>query len=180
MAQFSLAFKSNAIHPNNFEFVGGEYCIDGFVSQKVEHKTTEMSQEIGKFLHSIGYIGMFGCDYMCYGEHIYFTELNPRYQASTFLINRYADLELAPHTLHIQAFLQNKKPTSIKGNYIKILKPDDVTAFVRYAGKTKRKNIRTPGKDITVPDDLFVGYELFSQLVIKDPYFPVKLNVSFS
>jgi hypothetical protein len=178
--QPSVQFITNATQPNNFEFVGSEYNIDGLITTKIKEELVRTTRRIGKFLCSKGYLGMFGCDYILSHKHIYFMELNPRYHASTFLINRCADFQSAPHTIHMQAFLLDKKPMNIKDNYLDILKEGDMTGFIRFFRKITRKNTRTPGKDIVIPHGLFNGYELFHNNIIESPYFPARLNIKVS
>lgn len=58
---------------------------------KIKKKVLELSKQIGEKIQCLGYKGILGIDYLIEGESVYFLEINPRFQASTPLIN----LELA-------------------------------------------------------------------------------------
>ena len=54
----------------------------------MQTKIDKFSMMIGNKIKNIGYKGILGIDYIISGNDVYFLEINPRFQASTPLINR--------------------------------------------------------------------------------------------
>jgi predicted ATP-grasp superfamily ATP-dependent carboligase len=84
------------LHPLSLQIIGSRVCTDrrfGYCGNDFgagEHLSdTEIqcisayTDQIGKWLLSYGYIGAFGVDYMLADGIVYFSELNPRFQASS-------------------------------------------------------------------------------------------------
>lgn len=105
----NIAFTSPSIQiieneNNRIIYHGADFIEFRNVPIEIKNKIIELSTQICGKLQCMGYKGILGIDYLIEGDHIYFLEINPRFQASTPLIN----LELADaHGLTIQDILLN-------------------------------------------------------------------------
>lgn len=77
---------------HRFKYFGGDFAfIKGLQSEVIE-KLEIYSQKIGEKLQKDGYRGILGIDYiLTENNDIYFMEINPRFQSSSFLINIYLE-----------------------------------------------------------------------------------------
>lgn len=122
-----------------FRFMGADFFTN--FSDKIYDTILANSQKIGNKLRKIGYRGVCGIDYLIRKEEIYFLEINPRFQASTFLLNNLlAEISLPSiQELNIMAFSHLKKPfKSFKKfnkckSYFNII--DDSNRFKKYIEK---------------------------------------------
>lgn len=92
-------------------FYGSSFRVLDFIKdEKVIKDMTILTHNIGLSVAKLGYRGMFGCDYLyCPNEEkmkILFIEINPRYQASAFLLAncKQKNINLNPHILHMLSF----------------------------------------------------------------------------
>lgn len=76
---------------NRMVYHGADFIEYRNVPIKVQNTVLELSKQIGEKIQCLGYRGVLGIDYLVEGNEVYFLEINPRFQASTPLIN----LELA-------------------------------------------------------------------------------------
>ena len=68
-------------------YYGADYdCFNRFLS-KYADEISSMAQKVGHLLCRYGYRGVAGVDWIISDEEIYLLEINPRYQASTDLLN---------------------------------------------------------------------------------------------
>lgn len=67
---------------------GADFIEYRNVSDELIGKIDKLSMMIGNKIKNIGYKGILGIDYIISGNDVYFLEINPRFQASTPLINR--------------------------------------------------------------------------------------------
>ena len=81
-------------------------------SSEIYEKIIDNSNKIGTRLRELGYRGVCGIDYLVYKNDVLFLEVNPRFQASTFLLNELLQKENYPsiQELNILAFSGSKKP----------------------------------------------------------------------
>lgn len=172
--QHNLQLITNTVNPNNFEFVGAEFNVDSIVSKAALDNITALTRRIGQCLHSFGFLGMFGCDFMVHDDRAFFMELNPRYHASTFMLTRQADFEIAPHTLHILSFLKRKAPEKVHDTLIRVLDNHE-TGFSRHYGPVP-SDARAPGIGIRIKKGLPDGFTVHKSWFIEDPRCPVKLS----
>lgn len=95
---------------NKFKYVGGDFAYVNFLDELVINTINEYSINIAKKIQKLGYRGILGIDYILIKNKIYFMEINPRFQSSSFLISnelkKYYDTSVAE--LHYLA-LNNKK-----------------------------------------------------------------------
>ncbi len=72
---------------SRFGFCGSDFSaikeVDGALIERLE----TYARTVGQWLHSERYVGAFGVDAMVYDGQLFFTELNPRFQGSTRLLN---------------------------------------------------------------------------------------------
>lgn len=94
-------------------YYGADYVCFQFLPLQIKEKIEETSLKIGRFIQKKGYKGILGIDYMINGDRVYFMELNPRFQASTELLNKslYLQKQITMQELHLSAFAD--QPVSI-------------------------------------------------------------------
>ncbi len=89
---------------NRMVYHGADFIEYRNVPIEIKNKILELSSQIGKKIQCLGYKGILGIDYLIEGNEVYFLEINPRFQASTPLIN----LELvSSQSLTVQDILLN-------------------------------------------------------------------------
>lgn len=77
---------------NRFKYVGGDFIHSGQLDINVINKVNEYSARIISKVKDIGYRGILGIDYiLCENGDVLFMEINPRFQASSFLISQYLE-----------------------------------------------------------------------------------------
>lgn len=69
-----------------FSYIGGDFHAN--LPEKTFQLIRQRSDSLAEGLRAIGYRGVCGFDYMLTKDELYFIELNPRFQASSFLLNR--------------------------------------------------------------------------------------------
>lgn len=100
---------------SNLVYCGGDYVnyknIEGEYKKQI-HKNSIM---IGKLLQGIGYRGVCGIDYLLHDGIVYFVELNPRFQASTLLLNLSLKEQGLPsmQQLQMMAFTDEEFPIEV-------------------------------------------------------------------
>lgn len=96
---------------------------------------TRKSQEIGEVLQRLGYMGTLGIDYLIdSSDNLFFVEINPRFQASTFILNKtLIDNELPSiQELHVMAFKEQSvsvPPLTILQSFITKIHLGDENSF---------------------------------------------------
>lgn len=68
-------------------YSGADFKGYSYIQNKYNRKIYAYSKIIGEKLNNIGYRGICGIDFIVYENEVHFVEINPRFQASTFLIN---------------------------------------------------------------------------------------------
>jgi hypothetical protein len=171
--QPSIQIITNLIQENHFEYIGNDFVIGPHLKHKytVIDKVNNLTDKVGQFLHSVGYRGIFGCDYLVKGKNIYFVELNPRYVGSIILLTRIASLLLNPHLLHIFSFIRDDSPDFIETDYLDIVTPDNYQSFVRIYNDNGDRDLLKPPGNIRL-DKNYCGYKIFKNSIIKKPNFP--------
>lgn len=73
----------------NFNYCGADFIYANNFSQSLLNKINSYTFKIANTLQKLGYIGICGIDYIIdKNEQIYFMEVNPRFQGSSFLISQ--------------------------------------------------------------------------------------------
>lgn len=85
---------------------GADYIAAQALPENIRRQITEYSHTILSHIKKMGYLGIIGLDFIVAGQNVYFQEVNPRYQASSFLISRALKEQDAPSlsTLNLYAF----------------------------------------------------------------------------
>lgn len=87
-------------------YFGADFTCYTSVESKMQSEIKSTSLTIGKKLQFEGYRGVLGIDFLIKDSILYFMEINPRFQASTQLLNKgiRARVKTSLHELHIAAF----------------------------------------------------------------------------
>lgn len=106
-----------------FEYKGADYILYNYIPKNIKQKVEKYSKIIGQRLQRSGYLGVCGIDYVATKNEVFFCEINPRFQSSSFLINQTLydiGLNLSIQKLHIDSFYYKQCQYSIpalKVNY---------------------------------------------------------------
>ncbi len=73
---------------DNLMYKGADYIEYKNANIEVKNKVKNYANRIGNALLKIGYKGVLGIDFLVKGKNVYFLEINPRFQASSVLINK--------------------------------------------------------------------------------------------
>lgn len=89
---------------------GADYKAAQKLSEKIQIKLKEYSNIILQHIQILGYRGIIGLDFIIKNDTIYFQEVNPRYQASSFLIDLalYEQNLISLTEMNILAFTSDK------------------------------------------------------------------------
>lgn len=117
---FPISAQLIEIVDNRFKYVGGDFIYPQYLDKTIVKEIEKYSLKIAKKLKNEGYLGIMGIDYVLANNKVYFMEINPRFQSSSFLINLYLkklyNMSLAE--LHTQAIKEKRVP------YVKLSKID--------------------------------------------------------
>lgn len=85
---------------------GGDFSAIQMVADGALFEMRAASQKIGEMLRDNGYRGVAGIDYLIDDDEVFFVEINPRFQASTRVLNDILIQQGIPsvHELHLMAF----------------------------------------------------------------------------
>ena len=75
-------------HKAKFLYSGADFICFQQLSDSVKHNVFIDATKIAKFLQKKGYRGIAGIDFLLHENQLYFMEINPRFQASSDLVNR--------------------------------------------------------------------------------------------
>lgn len=85
---FPLSTQLIKLTDKKFKYVGGDFIDSQALSSDIKNKIKLYNDIIVKIAREKGYKGILGIDYLLYDkDQIVFMEINPRFQASSFLIN---------------------------------------------------------------------------------------------
>lgn len=91
-SNIQILFKPSIqiIEPNTSEYIfrGSDFIEAQKINSQIITQMENCSKKIGRKLSAMGYKGICGIDYIVQKENLYFIEINPRFQGSSFLINR--------------------------------------------------------------------------------------------
>ena len=77
---------------DRFKYVGADFIYASKLGDKAINKINDYANTIALELKKLGYQGIVGIDYIIdNNDNVYFMELNPRFQASSFIINKYLE-----------------------------------------------------------------------------------------
>lgn len=93
-------------------YSGCDFFTTNYLDDEIRRKIDEYGQRIGDVLRTIGYRGVAGIDYVVTKDDVLFVEINPRFQASTLMLNKNLIENDLPsvHAMHIAAFAGHPTP----------------------------------------------------------------------
>lgn len=106
-----------------FNYQGADFITYHHLPKKIRNKVQHYSSIIGERLRRSGYRGVCGIDYIITQSEVFFLEINPRFQSSSFLLNfalQDVGQNISIQHLHMDAFTHAKCQFSIpslKVNY---------------------------------------------------------------
>lgn len=78
-----------ALTDHRYKYVGGDFKGYKSLDSHIQEELLKYNQEIAKIVKEMGYRGILGIDYILTEDGtIYFMEINPRFQASSFLLSK--------------------------------------------------------------------------------------------
>ncbi len=84
---FSPSVQITEVNKERILYHGADYIAGNFIEEADLYKLQKYTNIILSHIKRMGYLGIIGLDFIITPEEIYFLEVNPRYQASSFLIN---------------------------------------------------------------------------------------------
>lgn len=95
-----IAEKQTVLSPASIQIIeqraqqlcyrGGDFCAFQKLSAAVKDKIKKLGFKVADLLRKLGYRGIAGVDFIIdSAENVYCCEINPRFQASTFILDRY-------------------------------------------------------------------------------------------
>lgn len=91
-------------HNNNLLYTGADYVSYTYLDINLQAKVSKAAKKIGKLLQKSGYLGICGIDFLSYNDSVYFIEINPRFQASTLVLNQALEENNLPPVQSLQLF----------------------------------------------------------------------------
>lgn len=71
-----------------FRYCGNDFGAVKRLPPRLLENLEAVVRTVGAWLHEDGYVGVFGIDALVHDGRLFFVELNPRFQGSTWLVNR--------------------------------------------------------------------------------------------
>lgn len=124
---------------NNLLYSGADFiAFSKYIEKPIQKKLLEKVEVITKKISSFGYKGVLGIDFLIQNNDIYFVEINPRFQASTFLLNQYLESKQLPTIQELQLNIYRQTPIKdleinffeqINKSFFSILYSEDISDF---------------------------------------------------
>lgn len=97
-------------YKNNLIYSGADFVNYKYIKKEYRDVIYSHAKQIGSLLKGIGYKGICGIDFLVNNDKIYFIEINPRFQASTILLNIALNEAALPsiQELHFYSFYKTK------------------------------------------------------------------------
>lgn len=104
--KFPISLQINQLRDNKLLFCGSDYIAPNSISNELRIQINARIEKICSSLKIFGYKGILGIDLLVTKNHIYFIEVNPRFQGSTLPLNKgLIDNNLPSlYELHLSAF----------------------------------------------------------------------------
>lgn len=107
----------------NLLYKGSDFIAAKTIPQNLLEKLLNSNKRILENLNFLGYRGICGIDFLLHNDEVYFLEINPRFQGSSFLIDKALKrYQLSLYKLNIELFY-NQIEANIVGNITKINVP---------------------------------------------------------
>lgn len=116
---FPASYQLVSRQEHEFAYIGGDFHTD--LSSEQYALILNSAKDLGDKLRLSGYRGVCGIDFMLTEKALYFLEINARFQASSFLVNKLLWKEGKPslHILNQMAFDGDKPPIESFGKFQK-------------------------------------------------------------
>ena len=127
-----------------YKYVGADFIFPYTLKKNILNKLKKYSEEISIRLKEMGYRGILGIDYILdKNNNIYFMELNPRFQASSFLISKYLEKYCGTNIAELHYLASSNKPMG--NNYLEniegsFLNCNSTSPFNKYEADEVVKN----------------------------------------
>ncbi len=125
-------------------YFGADFICYTTVNPKMQHEVKNASILIGKKLQAEGYRGILGIDFLLKDEILYFMEINPRFQASSQLLNK------AMKSTH-QTSLQELHILSFEKPYLEDI-PEFPVSYSNYTYTTSNIHANRIAKIVNSPE----------------------------
>lgn len=106
------------ISQEGFSYKGADFPLYRSLSGQLDQRLRTYAQKIGNILQKAGYRGVCGIDFLIANDTIYLMEVNPRFQSSTFLLNRAireAGCNYSLQAMQLEAFDKPKASADYRG-----------------------------------------------------------------
>lgn len=115
--QFPFSLQITKLVNHKILFCGSDYMAATNISVEIKNNIQSNVEKICAMLKLLGYKGVLGIDLMVTSQHIYFIEINPRFQGSSMPLSKSLTNNKLPslYELHLAAF-ENKISDIIKTN----------------------------------------------------------------
>lgn len=119
--QFPFSLQITKLANNKILFCGSDYIAATNISDKIKNIIHINVEKICTLLKLLGYKGVLGIDLLVSSQHVYFIEINPRFQGSSMPLSKSLTNNNLPslYELHLAAF-ENKISDKIKTNINKL------------------------------------------------------------
>ncbi len=89
-------------------YKGSDFISINLIPQHIIEKLLQVNKKILNNMRFLEYLGICGIDYLVHNDEVYFLEINPRFQGSSFLINRALEQhQTSLYQMNIDAFYKN-------------------------------------------------------------------------
>lgn len=100
---------------DGFSYKGADFPMYHSLPNQLDSRLRAYARDIGDVLRRAGYRGVCGIDFLIANDTIYLMEINPRFQSSTFLLNRAiceAGYDCSIQAMHLSAFQEARAVSS--------------------------------------------------------------------
>lgn len=87
---FPISVQLIKIIEHKFKYCGGDFIYANSFDENIINNINDYSTKIANRLKKMGYRGILGIDFML-SDKIYLTEINPRFQSSSFILSMYLE-----------------------------------------------------------------------------------------
>lgn len=85
---FPISIQIIEIENSNLIYKGSDFISTEIIPNKLREKVLQANKKIVEQLKQLNYLGICGIDFLLYNDEVYFIEFNPRFQGSSFLIEK--------------------------------------------------------------------------------------------
>lgn len=180
---FPFSLQITKLFKNKLLFCGSDYIAASNIAPEIQMQLRRKVTKIGEMLRLFGYTGILGIDLLITQSSIYFVEINPRFQGSSFALCKSLLENGLPslYEIHLNAFSNQisceliKKIDDLQVNYSILIynyfEPNDNIddLYMRMKGKRDLFEVYDDGYNPTIPID----YNAYVYRVL------IKRNISY-